>query len=379
MVDYTKRTRWVERLLDGAEASLGAALLKVLEFDEQHGGGRVAGWWTFALGWGCLKRSPLSQHRHPAASNIRVSGSAKTDQAGGSSPSSRSNRAMPKPSDLNCPRNGTAARAADNPRSLPPSASEIQPETVPPPPGIDRWRYPAGTARYKSDRRPAARRSLRRCPQVVAGRDHFAIQFRHLVRTDHQRRRFALGDRGLSFPPAAPSASSPVRRAGGFHRCPASGRRTVTPAAPAARDGMAKWKRESDDGHRAGFQAWRQRGEQVGNPDNYAESGYILTEIEHAYIIRALCKSQRFPTGSTLATGRRERAAGWRVAAGGAAAVGRFARTCRRHGQRGVGGGVDEQGLRFIEGSLQTEVERFCQRCLGPLRLPLREWRSVWR
>ena len=33
MVDYTKRTRWVERLLDGAEASLGAALLKVLEFD----------------------------------------------------------------------------------------------------------------------------------------------------------------------------------------------------------------------------------------------------------------------------------------------------------------------------------------------------------
>jgi hypothetical protein len=34
--------------------------------------------------------------------------------------------------------------------------------------------------------------------------------------------------------------------------------------------------------------------------------------------------------------------------------------------------GVDEQGLRFIEGSLQTEIELVCQRCLGPLRLPLR-------
>ncbi len=33
--------------------------------------------------------------------------------------------------------------------------------------------------------------------------------------------------------------------------------------------------------------------------------------------------------------------------------------------------GVDEQGLRFVEGSLQTEVELICQRCLGPLRLPL--------
>ena len=32
---------------------------------------------------------------------------------------------------------------------------------------------------------------------------------------------------------------------------------------------------------------------------------------------------------------------------------------------------VDEQGLRFVEGSLQTEVGLICQRCLGPLRLPL--------
>ncbi|QQS55063.1 MAG: DUF177 domain-containing protein [Candidatus Competibacteraceae bacterium] len=34
--------------------------------------------------------------------------------------------------------------------------------------------------------------------------------------------------------------------------------------------------------------------------------------------------------------------------------------------------GIDEQGLRFVEGSLQTEVELICQRCLGPLRLPLK-------
>ena len=33
VMDYTKRTRWVERLLDGAEASLGAALFKALGID----------------------------------------------------------------------------------------------------------------------------------------------------------------------------------------------------------------------------------------------------------------------------------------------------------------------------------------------------------
>ncbi|MDG4555541.1 MAG: signal peptide peptidase SppA [Candidatus Competibacter sp.] len=33
VMDYTKRTRWVERLLDGAEASLSAALLKALGID----------------------------------------------------------------------------------------------------------------------------------------------------------------------------------------------------------------------------------------------------------------------------------------------------------------------------------------------------------
>jgi protease-4 len=31
--DYTKHTRWLERLLDGTEASLGAALAKGLGLD----------------------------------------------------------------------------------------------------------------------------------------------------------------------------------------------------------------------------------------------------------------------------------------------------------------------------------------------------------
>lgn len=33
--------------------------------------------------------------------------------------------------------------------------------------------------------------------------------------------------------------------------------------------------------------------------------------------------------------------------------------------------GRDAQGIRFIQGSLQTEIEWTCQRCLGPLHLPL--------
>jgi uncharacterized protein len=34
-------------------------------------------------------------------------------------------------------------------------------------------------------------------------------------------------------------------------------------------------------------------------------------------------------------------------------------------------GGIDGQGQRFIAGRLQTTVELTCQRCLGPLQLPL--------
>ncbi|MDG4550864.1 MAG: YceD family protein [Candidatus Contendobacter sp.] len=33
--------------------------------------------------------------------------------------------------------------------------------------------------------------------------------------------------------------------------------------------------------------------------------------------------------------------------------------------------GVDQRGVRFIEGTVRTEVELICQRCLGVLRLPL--------
>ncbi|MDS4071283.1 MAG: hypothetical protein RKO24_16850, partial [Candidatus Competibacter sp.] len=33
--------------------------------------------------------------------------------------------------------------------------------------------------------------------------------------------------------------------------------------------------------------------------------------------------------------------------------------------------GIDGDGLRFIRGRLQAEVELVCQRCLGSLRLPI--------
>ena len=33
ILDYTKHTRWLERLLDGTEANLGAALTRVLGLD----------------------------------------------------------------------------------------------------------------------------------------------------------------------------------------------------------------------------------------------------------------------------------------------------------------------------------------------------------
>ncbi|MFO1371795.1 MAG: YceD family protein [Candidatus Competibacteraceae bacterium] len=34
--------------------------------------------------------------------------------------------------------------------------------------------------------------------------------------------------------------------------------------------------------------------------------------------------------------------------------------------------GIDSQGGRFLKGELCTEIELICQRCLGPLRLPLK-------
>ncbi len=33
--------------------------------------------------------------------------------------------------------------------------------------------------------------------------------------------------------------------------------------------------------------------------------------------------------------------------------------------------GVDQRGVRFVKGTVRTEIELICQRCLGVLRLPL--------
>ncbi|HRD64723.1 MAG TPA: YceD family protein [Candidatus Competibacter sp.] len=33
--------------------------------------------------------------------------------------------------------------------------------------------------------------------------------------------------------------------------------------------------------------------------------------------------------------------------------------------------GLDDQGVHFVKGKLRTEIELVCQRCLGPLQLPL--------
>lgn len=98
-----------------------------------------------------------------------------------------------------------------------------------------------------------------------------------------------------------------------------------------------------------------------------------MTEIEHAYIIPRLMQIPTLP----------DRIDPWQLAAENGrldgelrlAALPRLA-ALLEHADGTVSvalaAGVDEQGLRFVEGSLQTEVELICQRCLGPLRLPLR-------
>ncbi|MFZ1495343.1 MAG: YceD family protein [Candidatus Competibacter denitrificans] len=55
------------------------------------------------------------------------------------------------------------------------------------------------------------------------------------------------------------------------------------------------------------------------------------------------------------------------------AALSRLATLNRATGEVMVAlvGGVDEHGVSFLEGSLSTEIELDCQRCLGPLRIPL--------
>lgn len=98
---------------------------------------------------------------------------------------------------------------------------------------------------------------------------------------------------------------------------------------------------------------------------------YILTEKRHAYIIPPLMQALPVPT----------RINPWRLAAESGrlegrlalAALSRLATLSRADGEVTITlvGGVDERGISFLEGSLNTEIELDCQRCLGPLRIPL--------
>jgi len=101
------------------------------------------------------------------------------------------------------------------------------------------------------------------------------------------------------------------------------------------------------------------------------ESGYILTEIGQAYIIPRLMQDPPCPNKINP----------WQLAAENGrldgelmlAEMPRLAVLNRAEGQVSVSltAGLDEQGVRFIKGRLRTNVELVCQRCLGPLRLPL--------
>ena len=56
------------------------------------------------------------------------------------------------------------------------------------------------------------------------------------------------------------------------------------------------------------------------------------------------------------------------------AAMPRLAAVSRAGGKASVSlvAGVDENGVHFIKGEIQADIEVDCQRCLGPLRLPLK-------
>ena len=97
-----------------------------------------------------------------------------------------------------------------------------------------------------------------------------------------------------------------------------------------------------------------------------------MTEIQHAYIIPRLM--QTLPFSESLNP--------WRLAAEGGRLEGvlalgvlpRLAELLNR--TVGVGtvtmvAGTEVQGIHFGIGRLNTAVEMVCQRCLGPLRLPL--------
>ena len=102
------------------------------------------------------------------------------------------------------------------------------------------------------------------------------------------------------------------------------------------------------------------------------EAGFILTEIRHAYMIPRLMRTPVLPDNLDP----------WRLTAEGGrlegalalAALPRLAAALNRtDGVVAVAlvAGVDPGGVRFIAGTLQTQVELVCQRCLGLLSWPL--------
>ena len=102
------------------------------------------------------------------------------------------------------------------------------------------------------------------------------------------------------------------------------------------------------------------------------ESAFILTAIGQVYIIPRLMPTQPLPARITP----------WQLAAEdgrltGDLALDNLPRLMAIVNQAGgvvsidLAAGKDAQGLPFIVGRLQTEVELTCQRCLGPLQWPL--------
>jgi len=108
------------------------------------------------------------------------------------------------------------------------------------------------------------------------------------------------------------------------------------------------------------------------NHGNCAKSGFILTEIGQAFIIPRLMQAPPLP----------DRINPWQLAAengrlNGELNLAGLPRLAAMPNHAGgtvsvtLVAGTDGQGVRFIKGRLRTGVELVCQRCLGPLRLPL--------
>ena len=108
------------------------------------------------------------------------------------------------------------------------------------------------------------------------------------------------------------------------------------------------------------------------NHGNCAKSGFILTEIGQAFIIPRLMQASPLP----------DRINPWQLAAengrlNGELNLAGLPRLAAMPNHAGgtvsvtLVAGTDGQGVRFIKGRLRTGVELVCQRCLGPLRLPL--------